>query len=254
MKIEGLSHPDPSARGATTAAPKDEFLRLLVAQLQHQDPLQPRDGAEFVAQLAQLAGLEQSAETNARLAAIEAGQASSIRAGYAAMVGSTITAAVDRVPNPPGPQDPAIYARVDGTASKVSAVIKNASGKELRRIELGPTSGGELRVPWDGVGSDNKPLPAGDLSIEIVAEAPGGAAVSAQAMARGPVTAVAFEGGAVRFSLGSLEVSPGDIISIEAPRPATAPAVAGTERTEQHVDLDVSDYWLERLGRVWPSD
>lgn len=38
---------------------KDEFLRLLVTQLSNQDPLEPQDGTEFVAQLAQFSSLEQ---------------------------------------------------------------------------------------------------------------------------------------------------------------------------------------------------
>ncbi len=38
---------------------KDDFLRLLVAQLSNQDPLNPQDGAQFVAQLAQFSSLEQ---------------------------------------------------------------------------------------------------------------------------------------------------------------------------------------------------
>lgn len=38
---------------------KDDFLRLLVAQMQHQDPLNPMDNQQFVAQLAQFSSLEQ---------------------------------------------------------------------------------------------------------------------------------------------------------------------------------------------------
>lgn len=43
----------------TTALGKDAFLQLLVAQLQHQDPLSPQDNSEFVAQLAQFSSLEE---------------------------------------------------------------------------------------------------------------------------------------------------------------------------------------------------
>jgi len=46
-----------SAKGKTSD--KDMFMTLLVAQLKNQDPLQPQDGAAFVAQLAQFNSLDQ---------------------------------------------------------------------------------------------------------------------------------------------------------------------------------------------------
>ena len=52
---------------------KDDFLKLLVAQLSHQDPLNPQDGSQFVAQLTQFSSLEQlisirdAVEFNARI-------------------------------------------------------------------------------------------------------------------------------------------------------------------------------------------
>src|SRR5690606_23874158 len=51
---------------------KDEFLQLLVAQLRHQDPLSPMEGAEFAAQLAQFSSVEQLVNLNDRLALVAA--------------------------------------------------------------------------------------------------------------------------------------------------------------------------------------
>ena len=59
--------------GATTKDPltdKNTFLQLLVAQLKHQDPLNPADGLQFVTQLAQFTSLEQSMEIRSELRAI----------------------------------------------------------------------------------------------------------------------------------------------------------------------------------------
>jgi flagellar basal-body rod modification protein FlgD len=47
------------------------FLKLLVAQLQNQDPLQPQDGTQFVTQLAQFSGLEQNLAMRSDLDAIK---------------------------------------------------------------------------------------------------------------------------------------------------------------------------------------
>ncbi|MFB3901847.1 MAG: flagellar hook assembly protein FlgD [Acidobacteriota bacterium] len=50
------------ATSQTSSLGKEEFLKLLVAQLSHQDPMEPKDSSEFVAQLAQFSSLEQLIE------------------------------------------------------------------------------------------------------------------------------------------------------------------------------------------------
>ena len=49
----------PITSGTDALANEQTFLKLFVAQLKNQDPLQPQDGAQFVAQLAQFSSLEQ---------------------------------------------------------------------------------------------------------------------------------------------------------------------------------------------------
>ncbi len=61
----------PAATGADVLSQKDTFLKLLVAQLQNQDPLNPADGIQFVTQLAQFSQLEQLAEIRSVLETIQ---------------------------------------------------------------------------------------------------------------------------------------------------------------------------------------
>jgi flagellar basal-body rod modification protein FlgD len=56
--------------GLNSLANEQTFLQLLVAQLQNQDPTQPQDGTQFVAQLAQFATLEQEVEMRTDLDSI----------------------------------------------------------------------------------------------------------------------------------------------------------------------------------------
>jgi flagellar basal-body rod modification protein FlgD len=57
----------PSAIGGGGKMGKDEFLKLLVAQMRHQDPLNPMDGQQMAAQLAQFSSVEQLVSVNDRL-------------------------------------------------------------------------------------------------------------------------------------------------------------------------------------------
>lgn len=77
--INGSSNsgaPDSSSNATNPndklAADKSTFLKLLVAQLQYQNPLNPADGVQFVTQLAQFTSLEQSTQMSQDLAAIRA--------------------------------------------------------------------------------------------------------------------------------------------------------------------------------------
>lgn len=70
-----------AAAHADALAQRDTFLKLLVAQLRHQNPLQPADAVEFVAQLAQFSELEQVVQIRAELESIRQAIAGQARTG-----------------------------------------------------------------------------------------------------------------------------------------------------------------------------
>lgn len=218
MRIDEATMPsDPAAptasSGASSGASRDEFLRLFVAQLEHQDPLDPTSGADFVAQLAQFATLEQTAEVNTRLDRIAIEQASTARTAILGLVGRTVEASADAFQLGHDGPPPGLTVHLDAPASDVKVVIKDADGDVVRTMSLGPHTAGAIDVPWDGTDDSGVALPEGEYHVEVSAEADSGP-VSARATIEGEVTGVTFTDGVVLVRIGSLVLSPGAIESV----------------------------------------
>ena len=60
-----------SKKTDSTEVTKEAFMKLLVAQIKHQDPLSPADGVQFLSQLAQFSELEQLVNLNSTLTSVE---------------------------------------------------------------------------------------------------------------------------------------------------------------------------------------
>src|SRR4051812_42261876 len=80
-----------SALGTNKAMGKDDFLKLLVAQLKNQDPLAPQDNPHFGAQLAQFSSLEAPMGTNPRLDGITSQNQGLANTQVVSLVGKTAT-------------------------------------------------------------------------------------------------------------------------------------------------------------------
>ena len=89
-----------------TVMGKDDFLSLLVAQLQNQDPLNPSDSTEFTAQLAQFSSLEQLQNINDTLAGFEVYQSTLNNIQSSGFIGKTVTASGDTLSVTNGMTDP----------------------------------------------------------------------------------------------------------------------------------------------------
>jgi flagellar basal-body rod modification protein FlgD len=199
-----------------TLGTQDEFLKLFIAQLENQNPLEPQDGSEFVAQLAQFTTVEQSAETNRRLGEILAGQMSASNASLASFVGRTGTVSADQFAiTGRGEGVPALGVQLPQAASKVEVVIRDAAGKQVKRIELGPQSAGKVSIPWDGTSDTGAPLAQGNYQVEVRATGNDGSATEASATMSGLIQAIDFIDGVPRLRLGAVSAAPSDVLSIE---------------------------------------
>lgn len=84
------------ASGVTSSTMgKDIFLKMLVSQLKNQDPLNPLDGTDFAAQLAQFSSLEQLTNINSAIETLSGNMSALNGSQMAALIGSEVTAVSD---------------------------------------------------------------------------------------------------------------------------------------------------------------
>lgn len=92
MEIGSIGAPDENATARRAAIQQEDFLQVLLAQLQFQDPLEPLDNNEFIAQFAELTNLEQTQQLNDKLDTLLTVQ----NAGQAiGLIGKTVQASTD---------------------------------------------------------------------------------------------------------------------------------------------------------------
>lgn len=90
----GSSTSTATSTESVGALGKDEFFKMLIAQLKNQDPLNPQDGAEFSAQLAQFTSLEQLTNLNKTLEAQSASYSALMNLQSVSMIGKEVEASI----------------------------------------------------------------------------------------------------------------------------------------------------------------
>ena len=147
---------------------KDDFLSLLVAQLQHQDPLNPAEGTEFTAQLAQFSSLEQLSNINDNLENMELFQTSMTNSQAVSYIGKEITAQGNTVQLESG-RPAECHFELDANAALAAITVYDASGGFVNSFETGSLSAGRQSVVWDGTDNNGNSALPGKYSFEVQA-------------------------------------------------------------------------------------
>jgi len=174
---------------------KDDFMKLLMTQLRHQDPLNPMDGQQFAAQLAQFSQLEQLTNIGTGIQNLRTGMSDGSKLQALEMIGKKVTAAGNETEMRPGGNSILSYTpKADVTP--VKATIYDAGGKLVRELDIvrKPGSADEGQVAWDGKDQDGKQLPAGHYSYRIVGVGQNGQGQELNSQLEGKVVGVDVDG------------------------------------------------------------
>ena len=198
MNTVSALNPTAAGMAATAATPEntlgqDEFLTLLVAQLQNQDPLNPTDATEFTAQLAQYSQLEQLFNLNDAMDGLTAAQTSSQKVSALSLINKEVVVEDSHFPFDGAPIR--IGYRVDGPATDISLQIRNSAGATVATLNASDTTPGEHFLTWNGLDQNGAPLPADTYQLAVTAKsASADATVLVAPLVRTIVTGVDLSG------------------------------------------------------------
>ncbi|MCE5264248.1 MAG: flagellar hook assembly protein FlgD [Deltaproteobacteria bacterium] len=200
-----------SSQTATKTVGKDEFMKLLLAQLKNQDPLNPMDGTDFAAQLAQFSSLEQLTNLNTTL---ETQSVNQMTLGYAQsvnMIGKEVVANAGNTITATG-QTASLNYQLASDAQSVTITILDKNGRLVKTWDESAKSAGMNHTTWDCSGVER-----GDYTYQVTAKDSFSSAVTAQTLTTGVVSAVHFRSNQILVTVNGREVPLSNIIEIKTP-------------------------------------
>lgn len=200
---------------------ENAFLQLLVAQMKNQDPLQPMDNTDFVAQLAQFSNLEQVMGINSRLDTLAAQGRGLQNTQAANLVGQVVTINGANV-TLDGSGAAASYGFSLGAAAAATTItVTDSSGNVVRTMDGGAHPAGITQLAWDGKSDAGVLQPAGTYTITVAATSSNGAPITVTQNGTGTVQSISLAGGTPTLQLDNgLSAPVSDLLDIQS-KPTT---------------------------------
>src|SRR5688500_6863843 len=120
---------------AKNAMGKDEFMKLLMTQLRHQDPMKPMDHHEMGTQLAEFSQLEQLSNIGAGIQGLRTDRGDDAKLQAIGMIGKRVQAAGNEVSLVEG-QNVTLRPNLKGDVQANKAVVYDPAGKIVRELDL----------------------------------------------------------------------------------------------------------------------
>ncbi len=196
---------------------KDSFLKLMIAQLQNQDPLEPMDGSDYSAQLAQFSSLEQLQNINDSLNM-------SLDANYlltqsitntmtAGLIGKEVKIAGDTVKYE-GQDETIIGYNLIAPAHEVEINIYDSNNVKVKTFDDLELEAGQYKLNWDFTDNDGNKVNVGDYRVEIKAKNLGLTPMEVAQYFVGIIDGVRFSPNGTSLVVNDLEYSISDVFEV----------------------------------------
>ena len=188
----GYTAPTIASSTSDVSMGKEDFLLLLVAQLENQDPMNPEDATEFTSQLAEFSSLEQLENANKSLEGLSAMSSEMERMSALGLIGQDVVAQTNQFHFSGDPVQ--LGYRLETPAEDVKLYVLSQTGSTLATISAQETDQGEHFIDWNGLSDLGMPLESGDYSLVIKAVDDEDNMIQTESLIRGRVEAVDMSG------------------------------------------------------------
>jgi len=219
MSVDGINGSSSSTgyseneAAASQDLGKEDFLKLLVTQLNYQDPLNPMDNEQFIAQLAQFSSLEQLMSLNSNMSSMAMAQVSMAGTEAVNFIGKEVKVLGNEIEyDGENPVD--MNYELAGDAEEVTIKIYDEDDNLVKTIELGTQDEGMQSYTWDGLNNDLSSSAAGKYHYEVTAKDADGANVEAFTYLVGIVDSISYENGYPELVIGDNRVTLADVVEV----------------------------------------
>lgn len=198
--------------GSTEELGKDDFLLLLVTQLQNQDPLEPTDNTEFVSQLAQFSSLEGIKNMEETMGTVADGISEMQKWSLSDLIDNEVkfeSSAFDYSGEPV-----TIEYSLGADAASANVSIYDANGNLIKSVDAGALNSGTYELNWDGTDAEGAQATEGTYTINITAVDSSGSTVDVSTYVTGKVTSVTYGSGGAEINAGNIILTQDDILEV----------------------------------------
>lgn len=233
------------ARPVKKTLDKDDFMKIMIAEMKHQDPTKPMDSDRMATQMAQITSVEQMKNVGAAVEKLADKNSTTDRLAMSSMIGKAVTVDKGRFNHQKSTISPINFDLPDD-AEKIKLTIVNERGDEVAVKELEPMKKGPNIYNWDGINASNVPSLTGTYMVRIDAENAKGAKIKIDPIAKESIVGVSFEGGETNFLVGDTKnpqkVAFKSVIRIDNAMPAQPRAQRniGQERVSEAAPVNAS--------------
>ncbi|HTP52418.1 MAG TPA: FlgD immunoglobulin-like domain containing protein [Anaeromyxobacteraceae bacterium] len=224
MQTSALGSTSTSSSGSTSAVPtqtldENDFLKLLMAQLQNQDPTAPVDDQQFAAELAQFSSLQELQTIGQQIGNLASAQSAANQMETTGLVGKGVVFSTSQVPFD-GANPVTLAANLPSAASSATVAVTDSAGNVVRTLSLGAEPAGMNGFTWDGKDNSGNTVAAGTYNIAITASDANGQTLNASVLEEGTVTAVTYsssDSSSPVLIVGNQQVSLTNVVQVVNP-------------------------------------